>query len=410
MVQQPKAFIHRLTYKAAKAQKTVVIVGGSYAGIFLARRLCEMLPGDYKVVMVEKNSHFHSLFILPRYCVVPGHEPKAFIPYDEILCDGRGGTPTGIFERRQDTVVEVTEDGSVRLASGEVLSCEFLVFATGTSSPRPSKVASADKHGACEELRATQHSVLEAQSIAVVGGGAVGVELATDIASFYPDKRVTLFHSRDRLMVGYGERLHERTMEGMRDLKIETRLGVRPKFMAVDVDGAGKEMQALQLPNGSVENFDLVIPCTGQKPNSGLLRDVLPDAVDSASGRIRVHPTLQIDSSTGGIDHWFALGDVADTKGPKMGRAAMMQAQVVAGNIMTMIKGSRPRQVYKPWPTVEGAIHLTLGMTAAALYSTDGKGKESLINANNGQEDGEAPKLWWLMGAKYNEDLAMKEV
>lgn len=37
---------------------------------------------------------------------------------------------------------------------------------------------------------------MKAKNIAVIGGGAVGVELATDIKSYYPEKSVTLVHSR----------------------------------------------------------------------------------------------------------------------------------------------------------------------------------------------------------------------
>lgn len=389
LAQLPASYIHRLTYKAHPNQKCIVIIGGSFAGITLAKRLCETLPGDYKVILVEKNTHFFFPFVFPRFSVVPGHEPKAFIPYDEILSGGRNGVPEGIFERRADKAVEITRD-SVLLASGEAISCEYIILATGTSSSYPSKLASTGKNGACEELRSMQSRIRGSNSVAIVGGGAVGVELATDIASYYPGKQVTVFHSRDRLMNGYGPRLHEKTLASMEELGIDTRLGVRPRILGPD-KGCEKRMQTVQLPDGSLEHFDLVvsnnsslviiqqklvktdtgpspkIPCTGQAPNSELVANLSPGAISPRSGHVRVRPTLQIDAPVGGLDHLFAVGDVADTGGPKMGRAAVAQVQVVADNILAMVSGSPPRRVYTPHRAVEGSIHLTLGMVGRVL-------------------------------------------
>lgn len=262
LAQRIGALLHAIRYTPGTSPKNVVVIGGSFAGISLARRLCGSLPSGYKVILVEKNTHFHYPFVFPRYSVVRGHEPKAFIPYDEILYGGRGGVPGGIFERRCGTVSEVTRD-SVRLASGEVIAFEFLAIATGTSSPRPSKLVSQDKHGACEELRGLQERIGGAESIAVVGGGAVGVELATDIKGWYPEKDVTLVHSRNRLLHAYGPRLHDRVMEEMEKLGIKVRLGQRPQVQIEDGEKAGANA-TLVFPDGQVDRFGLVVSCLSE--------------------------------------------------------------------------------------------------------------------------------------------------
>lgn len=257
LAQRIGALLHSIQYKPGPSPKNVVITGGSFAGIALARRLCGSLPSGYKVVLVEKNTHFHYPFVFPRYSVVKGHEPKAFIPYDEILYSGRKGVPDGIFERRRGMVSEVTRD-SVKLASGEVINFDFLAIATGTSSPRPSKLMSDDKHGACEELRRMQEQIGNAESIAVVGGGAVGVELVTDIKGWYPEKSVTLVHSRNRLLHAYGSRLHDRAMEEMEKLGIMVRLGQRPQVQ-LDSDEKTGSNATLVFPSGQVDSFGLVV-------------------------------------------------------------------------------------------------------------------------------------------------------
>jgi NADH dehydrogenase FAD-containing subunit len=78
----------------------------------------------------------------------------------------------------------------------------------------------------------------------------------------------------------------------------------------------------------------------------------------STTGAISVLPTFQLaDSPYGNI---FALGDVIDLPGPKMGRAAALQGTFVAGNIIRAIKGDGLKS-YKPSP-VDTSIELTLGL------------------------------------------------
>ena len=72
-----------------------------------------------------------------------------------------------------------------------------------------------------------------------------------------------------------------------------------------------------------------------------------------------VRPTLQILDPQ--IQNLFAIGDVADTTGPKMARAGMYQAEVVEGNILKMIKGSQKALgIYEP-NFIEGVLKLTVG-------------------------------------------------
>ncbi|KAI3390550.1 hypothetical protein diail_9211 [Diaporthe ilicicola] len=359
LAQRIGAFLHGLTYKPGPSPKNVVVVGGSFAGILLAQRLCESLPSGHRVILVEKNSHFHFPFVFPRYSVVSGHEAKAFIPYNEILYSGRKGVPKGIFERQCGTVVEVTSD-SVKLAAGEEIPFEFLAIATGTSSPWPSKLQSADKLGACEELRDIQEQIREAGSIAVVGGGAVGIELVTDIKGWYPEKEVTLVHSRDKLLHAYGLRLHERTMQEMKKLGIKVKLGQRPQVVPEGDEKTGKNA-TLVFPSGEVAKFSLVIPCTGQTPITGFMTNTFSECISKETGRILVTPALQIQSPEEIVDNIFALGDVAESGGPKMARAAQAQSLIVASNIVSLIQSAKAPSSYQPVMALEGAIKLTLG-------------------------------------------------
>lgn len=72
-------------------------------------------------------------------------------------------------------------------------------------------------------------------------------------------------------------------------------------------------------------------------------------------------PSLQVNLPGGTIDNIFALGDVAESGGPKMARAAECQSHIAASNIVSLIKSTTAPGIYQPVMAVEGAIKLTLG-------------------------------------------------
>jgi len=81
----------------------------------------------------------------------------------------------------------------------------------------------------------------------------------------------------------------------------------------------------------------------------------------SPPGTILVRDTLQLSDRA--HPHIFALGDVAETKAPKMGRAAFNQAMTVADNIVNLIDG---KALY-PYKTsfIEASTELTLGTVSS---------------------------------------------
>ncbi|KAH8656586.1 oxidoreductase [Tricladium varicosporioides] len=395
--QRIRATIHKYTFDQTPNPKQVVVLGGSFTGLALARRLAESLPSGYKTVVIEKNSHFNYVFNFPRYSVVEEREWKAFIPYEGIF----SSAPKGISEIVQGEVVGISET-HVTLATGQKVDFEYLAIATGAKQPVPARLLSSERDGGCKELRGLQEKIKEATRIAIVGGGAVGVQLAGDISTFHSkdgksEKEIVLVHSRDRLLSNFGERLGLYVEEKVRKLGIEVVLGERP------VVGEGRE--ELIFGDGRRERFDLIIPCVGQTPNSSILNSFSPSSISKYSGRILVSPTLQVqnsEKSDGGVfKHVFALGDVAETSGPKMARAGMMQAEIVRNNIASLISGKeKGLKEYKPM-AMEGALKLSLGKNELAMFMQDGKGSDYLFPATSRNVDLEVERAWKMFGAGF---------
>lgn len=72
--------------------------------------------------------------------------------------------------------------------------------------------------------------MIKSSKIVVIGGGAVGVQAATDIKELYPEKSVTLLHSRKTLMNRFDTRLHDIIEERCKELGIDLKLGSRVKL------------------------------------------------------------------------------------------------------------------------------------------------------------------------------------
>lgn len=243
------ARLHRLTYKPAETPKNVVVIGASFAGYHAARLLANSLPSGYRVVVVEKNSHFNFTWAFPRFSVVGGggSEWKAFIPYSSYLSDA----PEGSYAFVRDAVVDVS-GAAVVLRSGEVVEYEYLVLATGCRAEAPSRLGAEERDEAVKVLRGLQEKIAQAGDVVVVGGGPAGVELAADAKEMYPKKNVTLIHSRARLLHAFGSSLHDTAMGELERLGVRVVLGERPVL-------TGESSGSIALSSGEKVDFDLVV-------------------------------------------------------------------------------------------------------------------------------------------------------
>lgn len=171
--------------KAEERTRNIVIVGANFAGYHAAKIIAKNLSprSPYRVVVVEPNSHFHFTWVLPRFCVVKGHEHKAFIPYGGYL----DGVVKDSYRWIKDRVVDIDRTAVRLQGSEEPIPYEFLVIATGAGvkDGLPSRVNSTEKTEGIKLLQGMQNRLEAAKTVVVVGGGAAGVEVATDAKDLY---------------------------------------------------------------------------------------------------------------------------------------------------------------------------------------------------------------------------------
>lgn len=375
---------------------TVAVVGGSYVGMRLAQALVPVLPPSHRVVVIEANSHFHHLFTFPRFAVLHrGGEEKALIPYSHAL-DSASGRASIVHAKALSIHANADDPsrGYLKLdrASNEgkdTLEFDYLAIATGTqlrspwSLPSEQTDAATAKNEAVQTLRSYQDAVKQAEHIVIIGGGAVGVQVACDIGELYPNsKNVTLLHSRQHLMNKFHPDLHGIVAQRFTERGIKTRLGSR---VVIPPSGSFPSFQPgktfdVELQDGSKVQADLVLMCTGQTPRSSLLASFAPDAI-TKDGFIDVSPTMQIQpASTPLARKMFALGDIANSGASKTVRAAMGQIEVITNNILALIENSDAASLkhFQPGPS---GIHLSLGLYESIKFgnpATEGEKPRNL--------------------------------
>jgi len=309
--------------------KRVIVVGGGYAGTALSRALDQVAD----VQLVEARDRFVHNVAAIRGVVDPSLLDGILIPYDRLLHRGRV---------RQGTVTGVSARG-VTLSDGEQIEGDIVVVATGSRYASPFKPPGDSTQAFAGELRAAHAQLESTNAITIVGGGAVGVELAGEISTAYPGKAVTLVSGSPALMPGYSGKLAETLAAQLRAKGVSLQLNTRVDTLAshgrpfVGSLGTGQDETGGQL----------VFPALGAKPVTTVLQQIPGVSLDR-QGRVELDAWLR----PAGIRDLFALGDAAGTGDPMTIVAITRQVPWLRKTIMAMLEGQLLDSLppYKPWP------------------------------------------------------------
>ena len=301
----------------------------------------------------------------PRFAISSGHEHKAFIPLSSVFA----GTPDPARHQVARARAVALHPHSLTLdrewQGSKTIPFDFLVVATGTRLAAPGTMPDDDKPPSVRYLQAYQAGIRNAQSILVIGGGAVGVQMACDLKELYPTKSITLVHSRDQLMPAYHPALSNLIKSRFAELGINLVTGSR---VAIPAGGFPNTTPSttVTLTSGRALTADFVITATGQTPNTQFLATLPATSQDSlinpANGFIRVRPTLQFADPR--YPHLFAVGDIADSGAHKAARPGALQAAVAARNIaaLAVAEGEGSTEGGERLVVQPAGIHLTLGL------------------------------------------------
>jgi NADH:ubiquinone reductase (H+-translocating) len=344
--------------------KTVVVIGGGFAGAQLAQSLERLLPAEWSIALLSRENFITYNPLLPEVVgasLLPGH---VIAPLRQML------------RRTRLHMVQVTRIDTVERTvhyAGEapgMLRYDHLVIACGQAA-NLAIVKGMERHAlplktlgdalylrnrAIERLeRAELETDPDMQrwltTFIVIGGGFSGVEVAGGLADFLrasarfyrsidPDNvRIHVVHGTDRLLPELPQSLGEFTRTQMMASGLDIRLNAR----AALVDEHGVTLaDGEKLPGGTVV-------CTIGTATNPLITD-LP--FPKARGRL----TVAADMSVPGSGNVWALGDCAavpnardGSVSPPTAQFANRQARQLAANIARRIAGAPTRPfAYKP--------------------------------------------------------------
>lgn len=289
---------------------TVLVVGGGYAGVLAANRVAGKLRRAARVVLVSDRDELVHRVRLHEMAAGTGSRRY---PLARVL--------SSRVEHVRARVTRVDADAFLaHLDDGGALPYDFLIIAAGSApSAAGSPVASPEAALAfAERLR----RLPDGASIAVIGGGLTGVELAAELADAHPHLAISL-HG-EVLGAGWDEGARAAAREGLAALGVAVHEGAR-----VDCVDA-----------------DLVVPATGFTVSPLACVSGLP--VD-AHGRLIVDETLRVP----GHPEIVGAGDAVATPsacvlGPverlRMGCATAMPLGAHAADVVVAaVRGEPPR-------------------------------------------------------------------
>jgi len=334
--------------------KHIVIIGGGFAGINLAKKLGKV--SSYKVTLVDKNNY--NFFPPLLYQVSTGYlDPSSItFPFRNLF---RGQVNLRF---RMGTFEEVKpEEQKIILNNGE-LTYDYLVLATGTQT-NYFGLDQIEKHAipmkTLEDALDMRNLLLQRLeqatriddtsqrlpylNMVIAGGGPTGVEISGVFAELrnhtirkeFPEligsgSRIYLINGGGELLSPMSKKSQRYTLEQLQAMGVEVLLNTR----VVDFDG-----EKVLMKDGSHIYSKNLIWATGV---TGFRFKGIPDTSYVRGNRLKVDEVNRIE----GLKNVYAIGDsslsVSDPKfptgHPQLAQVAMQQGRVLAKNFKRMVK------------------------------------------------------------------------
>lgn len=283
-----------------------VVVGGSYAGINSAKAIfaeAEAAKTPIKLTLVSASTHSYYNIAAPRYLVEPDLlDEKITFDVEKSL---RKHAEINEFEFIYATVKEADFDlKTVKYSKSnddvtDLLSYDYLVLASGCRySNKAFKLNDSHENTLREVLRLSK-SIKSATNVAVIGGGATGVETAGEIASAYPDKKIHLYCGSG-ILQHLGERVSREAKSQLEELNVN----IIPNIYYTGIETLSDGKQKVIFNNDTSKIFDEVITATANIPNT----EFIPDRFKNAKGYVKTNEFLALEK----YENVLAIGDVAD--------------------------------------------------------------------------------------------------
>jgi selenide,water dikinase len=312
------------------ATRDLVLLGGGHAHALVLRRLAmDPLPGA-RVTLIDPAPVAAYTGMLPGF--VAGHYRREEIMVDLARLCARAGVRR-IADRATGLDLAARE---VLLASGGRIGFDLLSVDVGAGSA-PRDLPGFDAHGLAVKpfgsfatrWEAFVATAAPADRVAVLGGGAGGVEIALAAAHRLGPGRVTLVERGPHPAAALPPRARARLVRALAEAGVDLRCGQAPVAVTAD---------HVALADGTRVAAALVLGVAGVRAPDWLAATGL----ETGNGYLRVDGHLRCSDPA-----VFAAGDCAhltDSPRPKAGVYAVRAAPVLAANLRAALSGAALRR------------------------------------------------------------------
>ena len=345
--------------------KTILILGGSYAGIssahYILKHVIPSLPDkeDYQVTLVSISSQLLCRSACPRALISDDLLPqdklfvditKQFKQYSTNSIHFANGKVISLDHNNRSVSIRLTDETQT------VLPFYALIIATGASTPSPLHgLRHKDETSLRESWNSFREALPGAKHIVIAGGGPTAIETAGELGE-YLNGRAGWFTSKlekprvNITVVTSGAQILPTLRQSLaiKAEKFLAQLGVtvikNNRVQAVEPPNAGLEealisKASVTLADGKIIQADLYIPATGTKPNTDFVNDAL-----LKDGRVETNmSTLRVDKAGPRI---YAIGDVTSCARPGV-HNILSAVPVVAANLKRDLLSAGEDRIYK---------------------------------------------------------------
>jgi pyruvate/2-oxoglutarate dehydrogenase complex dihydrolipoamide dehydrogenase (E3) component len=363
----------------ARAGLTVVgveshLVGGEcpYYGCIPSKMIIR--AADLLAEARRVNTMAGTATVVPDYSIVADRiRDEATDNWNDQVAVDRFVSRGGIFVRGRGVL-----DGPGRVVVGDdvYIASKGVILATGTSPAIP------PVPGLAEAEPWTNRDIFKVRvvpsSMIVVGGGAIGLELAQAFSRF--GARVTIIEAFDRILGPEEPETSELVAEVLRAEGIDVRTGVGISSVTRD------QRVSVTLSDGSVVSADEILVAAGRTPN---VRGI---GLDTIGLDETARPSFSVDEQmrVAGADRLWAIGDIA-------GKGAFTHMAVYeAGVAVDDILGASSPRIAQD--------HAVSRVTftdpeVGSVGVTEAQARAAGINVRVGVADSSTSSRGWLHGA-----------